>query len=163
MTKGDSLADEDEIARWIKPKLLGRDDDNNVIVDEHGRPTFVFPSAFELREDEESLSVTWLQHFGEGRKTHLPKAAEAFRKTTKSGSLQAQSGFAIANVGAVKAVGEKHHLKLRVLEDPVDGNGGHSEVRRYPREMGDFQTVLAIETFGERYLYRDVRETGWAP
>lgn len=149
MARGDSIPDDNEVARWIKPKLLGRDDDDNVVLDAHGRPVFVFPAAFELRDDEDSLSVTWLQYFAEGRAQHLPKAADAFRQTTRSGKLQAQSAFAIAKVGALKETGVRHDLKLRILEDPIDGNPGHSEIRRYPREMGEFQAVLATDTFGE--------------
>jgi hypothetical protein len=163
MAKGDALPDADEVTRWIKPKLLGRDDDDNVIVDQVGRPVFVFPAAFELRDDEESLSVTWLQHFGADRSQHLPQAADAFRKTTTSKKLQAQSAFAIATVASIKEAGGRHDLKLRILEDPISGNTGHSEIRRYPHEMSAFQTVLAEETFAERHLYDTLRQPGWTP
>jgi hypothetical protein len=163
MARGDSVPDEDEVTRWIKPKLLGRDDDDNVILDATGHPTFVFPAAFELREDEDSLSVTWLQHFGGDRAQHLPQAADAFRKATDSGRLQAQSAFAIAAVGLIKEVASEYELKLRILEDPIERNTGHSEIRRYPREMGPFQAVLAAETFSERHLYDKLRKAGWTP
>jgi hypothetical protein len=163
MANGDAVSDEDEVTRWIRRKLLGRDDDDNVILDELSRPAFVFPAAFELGDEEDSLSVTWLQHFGEHRKQHLPAAAEAVRRTMKSGRLPAQSAFAIARVGPVKATGSDHDLKLRVLEDPVEGNTGHTEIRRYPREMSAFQAVLAAETFAERHLYDYLRQPGWTP
>ena len=163
MARGDALPDQDEVTRWIKPKLLGRDDNGNVVLDNQGRPKFVFPAAFELREDEDSLSVTWLQHFGNGRVQHLPKAAEAFRKSTNSGKLQAHSAFAIAGVASIKETGASHDSKLRILEDPIDGNPGHTEIRRYPREMSELQVVLAAETFAERHLYEKVKTPGWAP
>lgn len=163
MAKGDSLPDDDEVTRWIKPKLVGRDDDGNVILDALGRPVFVFPAAFELRDDEDSLSVTWLQHFANERAKHLPQAADAVRKTTKSGKLQRASAFAVAAVGSIKDAGFHHDLKLRILEDPVEGNSGHSEIRRYPAEMGAFQAVLAAETFAERHLYDTLRQPGWIP
>lgn len=163
MAKGDAVADEDEVTRWIKRKLLGRDNDDNVILDEFGRPAFVFPAAFGLGDEEDSLSVTWLQHFGEHRKQHLPAAAEAVRRTMKSGSLHAQSAFAIARVGPLKDAGANHDLKLRVLEDPVEGNTGHTEIRRYPHEMSAFQAVLAEETFAERHLYATLKQAGWDP
>jgi hypothetical protein len=123
----------------------------------------VFPAAFELREDEDGLSVTWLQHFGNGRGQHLPLAADAVRRTTTSGKLQPQSAFAIATVLSIKEVGIDHDLKLRILQDPVDGNAGHSEIRRYPHEMSAFQLVLAEESFTERHLYDVLRQPGWTP
>lgn len=163
MAKGDALPDNDEVTRWIKPKLLGRDDDGNTILDQQGRPEFVFPAAYELRDDEDSLSVTWLQCFAETREEHLPKAADAFRKGTDSGKLQTQSAFAIGAVSAIKKAGIDHDHKLRILEDPEDENPGHSEIRRYPREMGEFQTLLAEEIFAERHLYGMIKTAGWKP
>lgn len=163
MARGDALPDSDEVTRWVKPKLLGRDDDGNVVVDGKGRPRLIFPQAFELRDDEESLSVTWLQHFGATRAVHLPLAADAFRQTTDSGKLQANSAFAIAEVRRIKEAGTAHDTKLRILLDPIDGNSGHSEIRRFPRELSSLHSVLADEVFVERYLYRHVKEDGWSP
>jgi hypothetical protein len=163
MAKSDPLPDQDEVTRWIKPKLLGRDDDDNVIVDGAGRPTFVFPAAFEMRDDEDSLSVTWLQHFAADRAQHLPLAAEAVRETTDSKRLQPKSAFAIAKIAEIKETGAKFDMKFRILEDPVIGNTGHSEIRRYPHEMGELQTILAAETFVERHLYGTLKQPGWTP
>lgn len=163
MARGDPLPGEDHVTRWIKPKLLGRDDDGNVIVDEAGRPSFVFPEAFELRDDEDGLSLTCLQRFGTNLAQQLPAAAEAVRRTTASQSLQQKSAFAVGNVQAVRDAGAATNNKLRVIEDPIDGNDGHTEVRRYPREMGPLQTILASQVFGERYLYGVLSQTGWQP
>lgn len=163
MAKGDALPDGDEVTRWIKPKLLGRENDGSVIVDAAGCPTFVFPAAFELREDEDSLSVTWLQCFAADRSRNLPQAADAFRKTTDSGNLQSKSAFVIATVDAIKNAGVQFDLKLRILEDPIKDNSGHAEIRRFPREMGPFQTLLAAETFLERHIYGTLKQPGWTP
>lgn len=163
MAKGENVPPEDEATRWIKPKLLGKDDDNQVVVDTQGRPTVVAPSAFALADDEESISITWLQCFGLDRSAHLPKAAEAFRLSIPSQTLSAKGAFAIAHVAEVIAAGKDHGLKLRVVQDPVDGNAGHAEIRRYPREMGLLQTMLATQVFGERYLYGDIKQKGWHP
>lgn len=163
MAQGDALPAGDEITRWIKPKLLGKDDDGQVIVDGNGCPSKVFPEAFALGDDEDSLSVTWLQHFGPERVEHLPKAAEAIRASMESKTLQAKGALAVANVGVVLAAGRDHGAKLRILEDPVDGNDGHAEIRRYPYEMGLLQSVMANEVFTERHLYRDVKTPGWTP
>lgn len=163
MAQGDALPPGDEITRWIKPKLLGKDDDGQVIVDDSGRPLKVFTEAFALGDGEDSLSVTWLQHFGPERLEHLPRAADAIRTSMESKTLQPKGALAIANVDLVLATGRNHGVKMRILEDPVDGNDGHAEIRRYPQEMGLLQNILANEVFAERYLYGDVREPGWAP
>lgn len=163
MARGDALPVEHEVTRWIKPKHLGKDDDDNVLVDGQGRPTDVFPEAFALGEDEESLSVTWLQFFAPGRVAHLPLAADAIRQSMKSKSLQPKGALAIATVAVVLEAGRDHGTKLRVLEDAVEGNDGHVEIRRYPPEMGLLQIAMAQDVFTERYRYFDVRQAGWMP
>lgn len=163
MAKGDPIPAGDEVTRWIKPRLLGRDDDGNVITDTTGHPVFVFPEAFELRDDEDGLSLTWLQPFGTTRSIHLPAAAEAVRATTDSGRLSGQSAFAVGRVEEIKQAGAAAGVKLRIIEDPIEGNDGHSEIRRYPHEMGVLQSLLAAEVFSERYLYSAVKQQNWVP
>lgn len=147
----------DDVTRWIKPRLLGRNDAGEVALDHQGRPAFVFPQAFELREHEEGLSLTWLQPFGRGRGEQLPRAAEAVRRTAPSGKLQKTSAFAVANVKAIKEAGQAHEASLRVLTAPIDGNEGHCEIRRLPRESGPLHLLLASETFAERYTYEHIQ------
>jgi hypothetical protein len=163
MARGDALPASDEIARWIKPRLLGKDDDGQVILDGKGCPSVVSPAAFELGQDEDSLSVTWLQFFGYARVGHLPAAAEAIRASMESKTLQAKGAFAIGSVHIVLATGRDYGVKLRILEDPVEGNDGHAEIRRYPRELGLLQIALARNVFAERHLYAQVRQVGWTP
>lgn len=163
MAKGEIVPPEHETTRWIKPKFLGKDDDGQIVVDQQGRPTVVAPAAFALADDEESLSITWLQFFGLERLAHLPKAAEAFRLSIPSQSLKPKSAFAIAQVAAIIEAGKDYGAKLRIIQDPVDGNEGHSEIRRYPREIGLLQTVLAEQVFSERHLYGALKQEGWQP
>ena len=163
MAKGDSLPDQDHVTRWIKPRFVGKNDDGSVIVDKAGRPSMIFPHAFEMREDEESLSITWLEHFGGTLGIQLPLAADAVRTTTQSGTLKDKSGFAIGLVSHIKEAGSKHGAKLRVIEDPINGNSGHSEVRRYPRSADLLYSELAGDTFSLRYLYGEIRQAGWTP
>jgi hypothetical protein len=163
MARGDAVADHDDVTRWVKPKFVGKDDDGEVLLDEYDCPKFVAPAAFALALDEDGLSVTWLQQFGTGRAVHMRPAAEAFRSSIPSKKLSGKSAFAIATAGDVLAEGKKNSHKLRILHDPVDGNEGHTEIRRYPAEMGLLQLALATETFRERYLYQDISKKDWAP
>lgn len=163
MSRFDSLPSGDDVTRVIKPSLLGRDDEGNVIVDEKGLPRAIFPSAFELRSDEDGLSINWLQCFGAEKREQIKLTAEAVRLTNKSKKLSVKTGFAVAKVSEVLKAGQDNGSKLRVVHDPIDGNRGHSEIRQYPRELSAFQEVLASETFTECYLYGDVINDGWRP
>lgn len=163
MAKGDALPREDETTRWIKFKFIGKDDDGNVEVDAKGCPITVAPHAFELDQDEDGLSLTWLQSFGTERAEHLPAAADAVRQSQNSKKLSANSAFAIGEVGALISAGQDCAQNLRVLHDPIHDNKGHTEVRRYPHDVGDLQMQLANRIFNERYLYADVRKIGWRP
>ncbi|MGA9581766.1 MAG: hypothetical protein WBR13_07345 [Allosphingosinicella sp.] len=156
MVKGESVPSDDDVTRWIKPKLIGKDDDGNVVLNEYGQPAVVAPQAFSLSDDEDGLSVTWLQRFGLDRPVHLPLAAEAFRQSIPSQRLSAKSAFAIGKVSSILERGRQHGSKLRVVQDPIDGNAGHAEIRRYPRELGLLQEALANEVFSERHLYASI-------
>jgi hypothetical protein len=156
MARGDAVPPDDEVTRWIKPRQIGKDDDGNVVLDNQGQPAFIAPDAFALAEDEDGLSVTWLQHFALARANHLPAAAEAFRQSVPSQRLSGKSAFAIGSVGDILATGREHGSKLRVLQDPVPGNSGHSEIRRYPHEVGLLQEAMANQVFRERHLYSHI-------
>ena len=55
---GPPLPDQDHVARYGKPSAMGTD----------GLPKV---AAFELRERDSSLSVNWIEYFGEDRETSL--------------------------------------------------------------------------------------------
>jgi|GEM_PF-873524 len=163
MAKGDAVPEEHHVTRWIKPRFLGKNDDGTVDVDEFGCPQTIFPSAFELRDDEDALSITWLEHFGATLADQLPLAAEAVRSATASGDLKPKSAFAVGNVGQIRTAAQDHGFKVRIIEDPEDNNTGHCEVRRYPRDADEFYQAMALDVFRRRYLYGDIVKPGWGP
>ena len=156
MARNERVPPEDEVTRWIKPGLVTRTDAGEVERTTDGRIAQIAPQAFELRADEEYLSVTWLQLFGADRLTHLPLAAEAFRKSLTSQKLSGKGVFAIAGVGALSAACEMHGANVRILQEPEDQNPGHVAVRRFPAEAADLHVYLATELFVERYTYHEV-------
>ena len=88
-----ALPDEHHVARYCKPSDL---------VD--GIP---LPKAFELKKDEEYLSVNWLEYFGE---SDLNAAVERVRKAFRNNHYQVRqnAGFAVLDVGAAKSALREH-------------------------------------------------------
>jgi len=74
-------------------------------------------------------------------------AAVAHRASLKSKSLGKQAIFAWAKVSDVVAAGLEYDRELRVVHDPVDGNPGHAEVRRFTDDDLDLLDYFATEVF----------------
>lgn len=157
MARNDPVPTEDDITRWIKPSWVKRTDDGEAERTPTGEIAQIAPQAFELKEGEEYLSVTWLQIFGAERAEHMPLAAEAFRQSQKSKKLGLNGVFAIAGVQALTDACKAHGAKIRVLQEPEDENPGHVAVRRFPAEAGDLHVHLATEIFLERYTYKEIK------
>src|SRR5208337_4672405 len=85
-----NIPDEDHIMRHVPWGRLRRDEDDNVIG--------FLPQAFERRPDEESLSVSWVEHYSDPA-TRVRDAVWAVRNARRVGG---RSAFAIGNVGKVK-------------------------------------------------------------
>ena len=157
MARNDPVPAEDDITRWIKPAWVKRTDDGEAERTPTGEIAQIAPQAFELREGEEYLSVTWLQAFGAERQVQLPLAAEAFRHSQPSKKLGLNGVFAIAGVETLSNACKEHGAKIRVLQEPEDENPGHVAVRRFPAEAGDLHVHLATEIFLERYTYKEIK------
>src|SRR5690606_21656139 len=102
MAKNDPIPDAHSLARWIKPRFLAKNDEGEVDTDGDGRPIFVFPQAFELREDEDYLSVTSLDHFDGERPQQLTSAAAAIQSSTEKNRLSKRSAIAVGLAGQLK-------------------------------------------------------------
>lgn len=156
MAKNDPVPDAHSLARWIKPRFLAKNDEGDVDTDANGRPVFVFPQAFELREDEEYLSVTSLDLFDGERTEQLQRAAEAIQSSTEKNKLSKKSAIALGYSGQLKENCRSHGHNVRVLEEPVDQNIGHVAVRRYPRDVPELFELLSETCFSERYIFGDL-------
>lgn len=162
MARNDPVPADDDITRWVKLRFIARDDTGVPIRDAKGKIAQIAPQAFELREDEEYLSVTWLQCFGADRVTHLPAATEAVKNSQTSKSLAKNSAFAIAQVALMAATCLEYGAKVRILQEPEDDNVGHVAVRRFPAEASDLHVALASDLFGERYTYQEILDGNFA-
>ena len=90
-------------------------------------------AAFIPKQDEEYLSVNWLEYFGE---TDLGAAVERVREVFRSKNYQVRPNgrFAVLNVGAAKtAVREGVGQSLHINHLPVDDES-HSGIFGYASE-----------------------------
>lgn len=135
------MPDEHSLIRYIPWSKLRKDADDNVCG--------VLSVAFRLREGEEYLSATWLEHFGEQVPANLHLAVAAIRNSMNVG---AKSGFAL---GIAKMIGdgsERCNCKIRIVHEPEDTNTGHTAVRRWPTDNQDLFDLMADEVWNTLHL-----------
>lgn len=116
-----------------------------------GRPLF---SAFQLREDEDGLSVTWLEYFRGDPEQRVVRAVQAIRASNLKPS--SKSGFAIGVVQSIKSdcLGRKH--KIRIVHAPVKDNFAHSELRQFPRDDAELLEILARSSWSKVVLNKEI-------
>jgi hypothetical protein len=132
-----NLPDDDHVMRYVPWGRLRRDEDDNIIG--------ILPEAFQLRQDEDSLSVGWVEFYA-NPETRVHQSVWALRNSRKAG---AKSAFAIGNVGKIKATCAVHGSKVRVLHEPKEGEPAHSGIRRLPRDDLILLAALAEDVFAE--------------
>ena len=118
--KGDVIPDPDHVARYCGASTV---DDGKIQA-----------TAFMLREDEQSLSVNWLEELRCSDRTSEVRALQDLyaRKMTRVG---AGARIAILNVGTLrtKVASESSDRRLlRVLHDPEPDDSSHSGIYEIP-------------------------------
>ena len=142
---GSNLPDTDHVMRYVPWARLRKDENENVIG--------ILPQAFELRPEEESLSVNWLEYFDGDRGRRIRDSVEMFRSTRNVGK---KSAFGIGNVGKIKETCGANGASVRVVYEPETNNPAHSAIRRLPRDDLVLLEVLAADTFVELVRNADV-------
>jgi hypothetical protein len=147
MDKGANLPDDHHVMRYVPWSRLLRDEADNVIG--------FLSQAFALRQDEESLSVNWLEYFGGDRKSNIRDSALEFRRNYKVGK---KSAFGIANVKKIKDTCiATAGVKVRVVYEPSRKNPAHSGIRRLPVDDLTLLDALAADAFVELVQNSDVK------
>jgi hypothetical protein len=124
--------------RYVPWGRLRRDGDDNVLG--------FLPQAFQRRENEDSLSVNWLERFEGEQDSQITASVMMFRKTISVGT---KSAFGIGNVGKIKDVCRAHSASVRIVYEPTDDNHAHASIRRLPRDDITLLEALAAEAFAE--------------
>jgi hypothetical protein len=130
--RGDQLPYQDHISRYCAPKTLA-----------DGQPT---GTSFMLRQDEEYLSVNWLEYFDHiGMSAQINQIREHIELSLASSGL-----FAVLNIGEtidyIQSNSEKH---LAILYEPTSGDPSHSGIYDYRHEddlVADLIAEIVIET-----------------
>ncbi len=116
--KNDHLPFDNHISRYCKPKTLSEE-----------KPT---GASFMLRENEQHLSVNWLEHNG------MPSREEQVAHIRKSINLQlAKTGkLAVLNVGSMLEYVKSNsdNSSISVLHEPLPDDESHSGVFGYSHE-----------------------------
>lgn len=130
--KGDAIPDDNHISRYVgKSKIV------------NGR---ISGEAFRLRDDEESISVNWLEFFGlQDRNEEIDEVRKAF--VNKQRTLGAQAVFAALNVGEVKEYVQQEsedNRELSVLHDPDEPvDMSHAGIYNFPRNDPSIGDMIA--------------------
>lgn len=131
------LPPDNHVVRYVPKRLLRKDEDGNVLG--------VLPQAFEHRENESYLSVTWLEHFIPEYEQALIEATAAIRRQL---TVKPKDGFTTGRVGQICDICEPFDVKVRILHDPVPPkNMGHSALRGLKSGSLELLEMLAADAF----------------
>ena len=131
MAKGDIIPDGHHISRYAKT--------TSIINDE------ITGSAFSLRSTENSLSVNWLEFFGENNiEINVNNVKQAF--IDKRFNLGAGAKFVVLNVLRMREFVSSEtegNVELSVEHDPYPDDPSHSEVLGIPEDDMMVEELLA--------------------
>jgi hypothetical protein len=143
MTANSSLPNSDHVMRFVPKGRQHRDPDTDEFIG-------LIPQAMQLREnDKGGLSVTWVEHFGAYGLAAKREAAIAYRETLRTRHIGREAVFASAQVQAIVDAGLRYSKGLVIVHDPVPGNPGHAEIRRFTDDDLTLLDLLATEIFTE--------------
>lgn len=112
----------------------------------------VNPDAFLHRPDEEYLSATWTQHLDPDANIGLEAAVRILQQSL---SVNKADGYAIGEVGPIKAACAEFGATIRVLHEPDPHNDAHVALRRIPRDNPALRQRLATMEWSRFALDRD--------
>lgn len=152
LTRGQQLPDDHHVLRRVSWARLRKDADGEVVG--------CLAQAFELREDEQDLSVNWLECHDKG--THAEKIGQCVvelraasrRDGTKIGP---KCGFAVARVRKVKEVCSGLRKQIRIVYAPSH-IASHSVIKNLPRDDITLLEAFAVEAFTEVLMSKDIAE-----
>lgn len=139
--KGDAIPDQNHIARYCSPKHI---DDGKIQ-----------PTAFMLKQTEESLSVNWLEFLNpKNRQTEIAELRNIYSLKL---TVRSRAKIAVLNVGEVreKVLTESPDRRnLRVLHDPEADDLSHSGIYGL-RPDAELIAELMLQTVREDYPVRN--------
>jgi hypothetical protein len=133
-----NLPDEDHVMRYVPWTRLRKDEDDNVLG--------FLPQAFELKLDEDALSVNWIEFYDGDWQTKIRDSVKAIRRSFDR-EIGKKSAFGIAKIRRVKEICLEAGVRVRIVHEPEERNPAHSTMRRLPREDLNLLQALADDAF----------------
>lgn len=130
------LPDNDHVVRHVPANLVERDEETGVVIG-------VFPQAFALRDGEDYLSASWLEHFPGSRDERVRLTVAAFAAVR---NVRPRQGIAIGCVEDVRQACAGYRLNVRFCHEP-NGNPAYTAVRRYRSESDELLELLSSEAW----------------
>ena len=125
LKRGADLPNEHHVVRHVPLGKTRRDAEGNILG--------ILPAAIERREDEEYLSVNYLEYFSGATKQQMAEVKAAVIASKQSKSIGTKGLFATANVGTLKSVVQaKTSKKIRIAYAPTGNNLSHSAIHDIP-------------------------------
>ncbi len=130
MSKGFELPDEHHVSRYCKPSTVQND--------------MPLVGAFQLKEDEEHLSINWLEYFElDTKDANLTKVRQAL--IDKGYKIRKGGRFAVLNVGLARnTVLSDVKKPIRIRHWPEDDDPSHSGIFDYAAD--DLQVALELRS-----------------
>ncbi len=138
--KGDRIPDKDHIARHCAPKTVYDDK--------------IQPSAFFLRENEDGLSVNWLEYLNcASRDLEIAEIQKVYSAKLRVG---AKAKVAVLNAGEVRKkikTGSPDNRILDILHEPEENDLSHSGIYNL---KPDYELIaeLILQAVNETYPAR---------
>jgi hypothetical protein len=143
--KNSKIPINNHVIRYVPWSKLRKNEDDEVIG--------ILGEAFKLRENEKSLSATWLEYFQHTiREDQIVEAVKAMR-ANGSPVVKPKSGFALGKVNDIQSACIERKVKnVRIVYSPSDNNEAHVSVRSLPGDDSRLLELLAEEAWAELIL-----------
>jgi hypothetical protein len=136
INRGMVLPDPNHVVRHVPWNKLQRDEHDNVVG--------FLPQAFALRENEDGLSVNWIEHFEGCHEERIVKTIQEIRKAI---NVKPKSAFGVSKVGAIKQTCRNAPKAIKIVYWPNDNNVTHSLIRHLPMDDISLLDELSREAF----------------
>ena len=145
--EGDDLPNPCRVPRYVSYGRMRKDEDDNFLGP--------LPSAFEGREVDDYLSVTWCEYFAGSPDEQLRCSVEAIRNSTKK--VTPKACFCWANAPDVLTAIQDAGRAGRAVYHPEDQNRAHAGVYGIAREDAQLLGWLADEVW-RNYLTKETAD-----
>jgi hypothetical protein len=146
VTDGDELPTPGTVVRYVGFNKMAKDEDDRVL-----EP---LPSAFEMRPNEEYLSITWAEYYVGASDQRLRCAVEAIRSSRDVGP---KGCFCVADLDELMAVITTRSSKGRAVYLPQDDNPAHAGIYGVSSEETLLQQILAT-TVWSQFLTKELAD-----